>query len=113
MDSNGVILTENFCFGSSSLIEIAIVCCLLGFAGIGKTSRTNGRNQDISIIVSQILHRIQRMAHPPKGNGFRLKQNLTNRHLLRSYTGFFKINAVFRYPICRPAVFGLYQTGIF
>ena len=113
MDGNGVILSENLRFSRSSLIKIAIICRLLGFAGVSKAGGTNSRNQDILIIVNQILHRIQRMTYSFESNGFWFKQNLANRHLLGSYTGFFKVNTVFRYPFCRSAVFGLHQTRVF
>ena len=113
MDGNRIILSESLRFGSSRFIEIAIICSLLCFASIGKTRCTNSRNQDVIIVVSQILYGIQHMICSIKGDGFWFKQNLTNRHLLRSYTSFFKINAIFRYPLCRSAVFGLYQTVVF
>ena len=100
MDGNRIILSESLRFGSSSFIEIAIICSLLCFTGISKTRRTNRRNQNVIIVVNQILHGIQYMICSIKGDGFRFKQNLTNRHLLRSYTSFFKINTIFRYPIC-------------
>ena len=113
MNGNGVVLSENLRFSRSSLIKIAIIRRLLGFTGVGKAWSTDSRNQYIIIIVNQILHCIQCMTYSLEGNGFWFKQILANRHLLGSYTGFFKVNTVFRYPFCRSAVFGLHQTRIF
>ena len=52
MDGNRIILSESLRFGSSSFIEIAIICSLLCFTGISKTRRTNRRNQDVIIVVN-------------------------------------------------------------